>query len=96
VSNQQVHQEKLLRRPPWGSAERDARSRSGGAHHQTPARNGAEKKERRASLSEACFYVADADDPAQAREEVGRLVVRILEGLKTRSEIRVAGGTIGA
>ena len=48
------------------------------------------------ALSEACFYVADADDPMQAREEVGRLVVRILEGLKTRSESRVAGGTIGA
>jgi AcrR family transcriptional regulator len=48
------------------------------------------------ALSEACFYVADADDPTQAREEVGRLVVRILEGLQTRSETRVAGGTIGA
>jgi hypothetical protein len=42
------------------------------------------------ALSEACFYVADAEDPAQAREEVGRLVVRILEGLKTRPESRVA------
>jgi AcrR family transcriptional regulator len=48
------------------------------------------------ALSEACFYVADADDPTQAREEVGRLVVRILQGLKTNSESRVAGGTIGA
>jgi AcrR family transcriptional regulator len=37
------------------------------------------------AISEACFYVADADDPAQAREEVGRLIVRILEGLKTRA-----------
>jgi AcrR family transcriptional regulator len=36
------------------------------------------------ALSEACFYVADADDPIQAREEVGLLVVRILEGLKPR------------
>ena len=42
------------------------------------------------ALSEACFYVADAEDPTQAREEVGRLVVRLLEGLKTRSESRVA------
>jgi hypothetical protein len=45
------------------------------------------------ALSEACFYVADAEDPAQAREEVGRLVVRILEGLKARPEGRVAAGT---
>ena len=35
------------------------------------------------ALAEACFYVADADDPAVAREEVGRLVVRLLEGLRT-------------
>ena len=42
------------------------------------------------ALSEACFYVADADDPAQAREEVGRLVVRILEGLKTRAAVEVS------
>jgi hypothetical protein len=39
------------------------------------------------AISEACFYVADAEDPAQAREEVGRLVVRILEGLKTRAAV---------
>jgi AcrR family transcriptional regulator len=44
------------------------------------------------ALSEACFYVADADDPAQAREEVGRLVVRILEGLKARPETRASAG----
>jgi AcrR family transcriptional regulator len=44
------------------------------------------------ALSEACFYVADADDPAQAREEVGRLVVRILEGLKARPETRTSAG----
>jgi len=42
------------------------------------------------ALSEACFYVADAEDPAQAREEVGRLVVRLLEGLKTRPASVVA------
>jgi AcrR family transcriptional regulator len=35
------------------------------------------------ALAEACFYVADADDRAVAREEVGRLVVRLLEGLRT-------------
>jgi hypothetical protein len=29
--------------------------------------------------------VADAEDPAQARKEVGRLVVRILEGLKAKA-----------
>jgi AcrR family transcriptional regulator len=34
------------------------------------------------ALSEAGFYVADADDPSVAREEVGRLVVRLLEGLR--------------
>lgn len=44
------------------------------------------------ALSEACFYVADADDPVQAREEVGRLVVRILEGLKTRPGGSPPGG----
>jgi AcrR family transcriptional regulator len=37
------------------------------------------------AISEACFYVADADDPISAREEVGRLVVRILEGLKVQA-----------
>jgi AcrR family transcriptional regulator len=45
------------------------------------------------ALSEACFYVADAEDPAQARAEVGRLVVRILEGLKVRPGTPVAAGT---
>jgi AcrR family transcriptional regulator len=45
------------------------------------------------ALSEACFYVADADDPAAAREEVGRLIERILEGLKVSPEqhVQVAG-----
>jgi AcrR family transcriptional regulator len=47
------------------------------------------------ALSEACFYVADAENPGQAREEVDRLVVRILEGLKTRPESRVAAGSDG-
>ncbi len=35
------------------------------------------------ALTEGCLHVADADDPALAREEVGRLVVRLLEGLRT-------------
>jgi AcrR family transcriptional regulator len=45
------------------------------------------------ALSEACFYVADADDPVAAREEVGRLIERILEGLKVSAEprLQVAG-----
>jgi AcrR family transcriptional regulator len=38
------------------------------------------------ALSEACFYVADADDPAAAREEVGRLIERILEGLRVSTK----------
>ena len=33
------------------------------------------------TLTEACFYVADADDQAQAREEVRTLVRRFLSGL---------------
>ena len=41
------------------------------------------------ALSEACFYVADADDPVAAREEVGRLIVRILEGLKVSPQNQV-------
>jgi AcrR family transcriptional regulator len=44
------------------------------------------------ALSEACFYVADADDPTQAREEVGRLVVRILEGLQARPGALASAG----
>jgi AcrR family transcriptional regulator len=36
------------------------------------------------AISEACFYVADAENPILAREEVGRLIVRILEGLKVK------------
>ena len=48
------------------------------------------------ALSEACFYVADAEDPAAARDEVGRLVVRLLEGLHLRAAdegvpVRAAG-----
>ncbi|MGH8997170.1 MAG: TetR/AcrR family transcriptional regulator [Acidimicrobiales bacterium] len=34
------------------------------------------------ALSEACLYVAEADDPAAAREEVGTLVVDLLSGLR--------------
>ena len=35
------------------------------------------------AIAEACFYVADADDPVAARQEVGDLIVRLLEGLRT-------------
>ena len=35
------------------------------------------------AIAEACFYVADAEDPAAARQEVGDLIVRLLEGLRT-------------
>jgi AcrR family transcriptional regulator len=34
------------------------------------------------TLSEACLYVADADDPTAAREEVRDLVLRLLTGLR--------------
>jgi len=36
------------------------------------------------AIAEACFYVADADDPAAALEEAQRLVRRLLEGLRPR------------
>ena len=35
------------------------------------------------AIAEACFYVADAEAPAAARQEVGDLIVRLLEGLRT-------------
>jgi len=31
-----------------------------------------------------CIYVADAVDPGVARKEVSELIVRLLEGLRTR------------
>jgi AcrR family transcriptional regulator len=34
------------------------------------------------ALSEACFYVSDADDPASARDEVRELVGEILEAFR--------------
>jgi AcrR family transcriptional regulator len=37
------------------------------------------------AVAEACFYVADSDDPTLAREEVGNLLVRMLEGLRTHA-----------
>jgi AcrR family transcriptional regulator len=37
------------------------------------------------ALSEACLYVADADDPVAARVEVGDLVLRLLTGLRASS-----------
>ena len=36
------------------------------------------------ALSEACFYVADAEDPDQALTEVGELVEAMLNGLRAR------------
>jgi AcrR family transcriptional regulator len=35
------------------------------------------------ALSEACLYVAEADDPQQARDEVRELIVALLQGLRT-------------
>jgi AcrR family transcriptional regulator len=35
------------------------------------------------ALSEACFYVADADDPVAARAEVGHVVTTMLEGFRS-------------
>jgi AcrR family transcriptional regulator len=35
------------------------------------------------ALSEACLYVADADDPVVAREEVDALITELLAGLRT-------------
>ena len=37
--------------------------------------------------------MADADDPIVAREEVGRLIVRILEGLRVKGEVLVRQGS---
>ena len=37
------------------------------------------------ALNEACIYVADADDPAEAREEVRALLSRLLAGLATKT-----------
>jgi AcrR family transcriptional regulator len=42
------------------------------------------------AITEACFYVADAEDPQLARQEVGRLIVRILEGLRVKGEGQAA------
>jgi AcrR family transcriptional regulator len=35
------------------------------------------------ALREACLYVAEAEDPAAARDEVGELVVGLLRGLRS-------------
>jgi len=43
------------------------------------------------ALNEACFYVADADDPRQAREEVRALLTRLFAGLAARSSEPDAG-----
>jgi AcrR family transcriptional regulator len=34
------------------------------------------------ALSEACFFVVDAEDPQEAREEVKELVAKLFEGLR--------------
>ena len=34
------------------------------------------------ALTEACLYVAEADDPALAREEVNALILDLLTGLR--------------
>jgi len=36
------------------------------------------------AIAEACFYVAESDDPVVAREEVRILIVRFLEGLRVQ------------
>jgi AcrR family transcriptional regulator len=38
------------------------------------------------ALSEACLYVADAEDPDAAREEVAALVVDLLSGLRIKAD----------
>ena len=38
------------------------------------------------ALTEACVLMADAEDTAQSRAEVGAVVLRILEGLRVSSE----------
>jgi AcrR family transcriptional regulator len=38
------------------------------------------------ALSEACFYVADADDPEMARAEVGAVVLTMLEAFRLGRE----------
>jgi AcrR family transcriptional regulator len=44
------------------------------------------------ALSEACLYVADAEDPATARAEVGDLIVDLLRGVRVESgELSAAG-----
>jgi hypothetical protein len=35
------------------------------------------------ALTEACYYLADADDPQSARAEVDTLVAQLLSGLRT-------------
>jgi AcrR family transcriptional regulator len=34
------------------------------------------------ALSEACLYLAEADDPASARDEIGALIISLLSGLR--------------
>ena len=49
------------------------------------------------TLTEACFYVADAEDREGARAEIGDLVTRLLSGLVARTDARPrASGKGGA
>jgi len=43
------------------------------------------------ALSEACLYVAEADDPAAAREQVGALIVSLLSGMRIPMAMKQAG-----
>ena len=42
------------------------------------------------ALNEACLYVADADDPVVARQEVEELITGLLSGLRTPTSAGVA------
>ncbi|MFZ0666622.1 MAG: hypothetical protein WAM97_12785 [Acidimicrobiales bacterium] len=43
------------------------------------------------ALTEACFYVADADDLESERSEVRALTMRLISGLATPSQVEAAG-----
>jgi hypothetical protein len=43
------------------------------------------------ALTEACFYVADADERESARSEVRALIMRLLSGLATPGQVDAAG-----
>jgi hypothetical protein len=45
------------------------------------------------ALTEACFYVADADDLESARGEVRALMMRLLSGLATQGAVETPAAT---